>query len=221
MSAPLVPVSRAFRVQAAGVLASRSLIAATAVWLGVLAAVYAADAGPARQAMAFTAAVLFAGSAWATAAELSAGSVDLRAVLTAAAGRYRVLAVDLLLALAWIGAAALAGVLAPVLFDPHPVSAGDVVLGACLHLLCGLVGAALALLLNAGGTSRGVQAVVVLVAALVSGRLTVLPPIGPVLAAWGTGTDAPAVLAAWSLAGPVVLAGVLLACTVTVRRRRG
>jgi hypothetical protein len=204
-----------------GVLASRSLIAATAVWLGVLAAVYAADAGPPRQAMAFTAAVLFAASAWAGAAQLGAGSVDLRAVLTAATGRSRVLVVDLLLAGGWVVGATLAGVLAPVAFDPHPVSGGDMVVGAILHLECGMTGVALALLLRAAGTSRGVQAVVVLLAALASGRLEGLPPVGPVMAAWGTGRGVPTGLAVWSLVGPVVLAGLLLACTVAVRRRRG
>jgi len=220
MSAPLVPVGRALRLQAAGVLSSRSLLAASAVWLGVLAAVYAADAGPPRQAMAFTAAVLFAVAAWATAAQLAAGSADLRAVLTAADGRGRVLAADVLLSLVWVGVATLAGVLAALVFDPHPASASDIAVGAGLHLACGIAGMALALLLHAAGMARGMQAAVVVLFGLVSGQLAALPPIGPVLAAWSSDSDRGTAPAVWSFAGPVLLAGVFVAATVALRRRR-
>ena len=46
------------------------------------------------------------------------------------------------------------------------------------------------------------------------------PPIGPLLATWGSGGDAGTGEAVWSFAGPVVLAGVLLAATGALRRRR-
>lgn len=220
MSASLVPPARVLRLQAAGVLSSRSLLTATAVWLGALAAVYAADAGPPRQAMAFTAAVLFAAAAWASAAALAAGSADLRAVLTAADGRGRVLAVDLLLSGAWLAAATVAGVVAPLVFDPHPATAADVAVGTGLHLACGSAGVGLALLLHAAGTARGVQAAVVVLVGLVSGQLAALPPIGPVLAAWASDRDRGPTLAVWSLAGPVLLAAVLVGGTAAVRRRR-
>jgi hypothetical protein len=220
VSAVLVPAGRVLRLQAAGVLSSRSLLTATAVWIGVLGAVYAADAGPPRQAMAFTAAVLFAAAAWASAAALAAGSADLRAVLTAADGRSRVLAVDLLLCGAWVGGATIAGVLAPLLFDPRPATAADVAVGAGLHLACGSAGVGLALLLHATGTARGVQAAVVALVGLLSGRLAVLPPVGPVLAAWASDRDGGPALAAWSFAGPLLLAAVLVAGTAAVRRRR-
>ena len=220
MSGPLIAPVRALRLQAAGVLSSRSLLAATAVWLGALAAVYAADAGPPRQAMAFTAAVLFPAGAWAAAAALAAGSADLRAVLAAADGRGRMLAVDLLLTLGWVVAATVAGVLAPVLFDPHPANAADMAVGAGLHLACGSAGVALALLLHAGGLARGVQAAVVVLVGLLSGQLAALPPIGPVLAAWGSDRDRGTASAVWSFAGPVLLAAVLVAVTAVVRRRR-
>lgn len=217
---PLVPPARALRLQAAGVLSSRSLLTATAIWLGVLAAVYATDAGPPRQAMAFTAAVLFAASAWASAAALAAGSADLRAVLTAADGRGRVLAVDLLLSGAWVVAATVAGVVAPLVFDPHPATVADVSAGAGLHLACGSAGVGLALLLHAAGTARGVQAAVVVLGGAVSGRIATLPPIGPVLAAWASDRDRGPALEVWSFAGPVLLGAILVAGTVAVRRRR-
>lgn len=220
MSAPLVPVAQALRLQAAGVLSSRSLLAATALWVGVLAAVYAADAGPPRPAMAFTAAVLFPAAAWAVAAQLAAGSADLRAVLTAADGRSRVLAVDLLLSLAWIGAATLLGVLAPLVFDPHPATAADVALGAGLHLACGISGVGLALLLYTAGAARGMQAAVVVLVGLLSGQASWLPPIGPVLAAWASGGNAGTAAAVWSLVGPVLFGVLLVACTAALRRRR-
>jgi hypothetical protein len=213
-----VPPSRVLRLQAAGVLSSRSLLSATAVWLGVLAAVHTADAGPPRQAMAFTAAALFPAAAWAAAAALAAGSTDLRAVLTAADGRGRVLAVDLLLTSAWVGGATVVGVLAPVVFDPHPASAADVAVGVGLHVACGSAGVGLALLLHAG-TGRGVPAAVV-VLALLSGQLAALPPIGPVLAAWGSDRDRGTAAEVWSFVGPALLAAVLVGCTAAVRRRR-
>src|SRR5206468_1837575 len=74
VSPPLVPVGRVLRLGATAAVASRSLLAATFAWLAVLAAVYAADAGPPRQAMAFTAALLFPVAAGAAAAQLAAGS---------------------------------------------------------------------------------------------------------------------------------------------------
>jgi hypothetical protein len=220
VSTPLVPPARVLRLQAAGVLSSRSLLSATAVWLGVLAAVYAADAGPPRQAMAFTAAALFPAAAWAAAAALAAGSADLRAVLTAADGRGRVLAVDLLLTSAWVGGATVAGVLAPVVFDPHPASAADIAVGVGLHLACGSAGVGLALLLHAAGTGRGVQAAVVVLVGLLSGQVATLPPIGPVLAAWGSDRDPGTAAEVWSFVGPALLAAVLVGCTAAVRRRR-
>ena len=220
MTAPLVPVGRVLRLHAAGVLSSRSLLAATAVWFGVLAAVYAADAGPPRQAMAFTAAMLFAAAAWATAAQLAAGSADLRAVLTAADGRGRVLATDVLLSSVWLAGATFVGVLAPLVFDPHPATSSDIAVGTGLHLACGMAGMALALLLHAAGTARGTQAAVVVLFGLVSGQLAVLPPIGAVLAAWAGDRDRGTASAVWSFVGPVVLAVVFVAATVALRRRR-
>jgi hypothetical protein len=221
MSAPLVPVGRAVRLGAAAAVASRSLLGATFVWLGTLAGVYASDAGPPRQAMAFTAALLFPAAAWAAAAMLAAGSDDLRAVLTAADGRGRVLAADTALPLAWVLGAAGTGVLASLLFDPHAAPATSFLLGAVLHLLTGAGGAALALLLDALRLPRGVQLVVVVLAGLASGRLAALPPIGPVLAAWSGDADPGTTAAAWSFAGPLLLVAALLSCTAAVRRRRG
>jgi hypothetical protein len=110
--------------------------------------------------------------------------------------------------------------LAPVLADPHRAGAGAYLLGALLHLLCGAVGGALALALHAAGLSRGVQALVVAAATLASARLPVLPPAGPVLRVWGTDRPAGPGLLGWALAGPVVLAVVLLLVTARVRRRR-
>jgi len=221
VSAPLVPVGRAVRLGATAAVASRSLLGATFAWLAALAAVYASDAGPPRQPMAFTAALLFPIAAWATAAMLSAGSDDLRAVLTAADGRGRVLAADSALPLGWIAGAALTGVLAPLLFDPHPAPATSFVLGAVLHVLTGVAGAALALLLHALRGSPGVQLLVVVLAGLVSGRLAVLPPIGPVLAAWSGDANPGAAPAVWSFAGPAVVVAVLGTGAAAVRRRRG
>jgi hypothetical protein len=219
VSPPLVPVGRAVRLSATAAVASRSLLGATFAWLAGLAAVYASGAGPPRQPMAFTAALLFAVAAWAAAAMLAAGSEDLRAVLTAADGRGRVLTADAALPLTWVAGAALTGVLAPLLFDPRPAPATTFLLGAVLHLLCGAAGAALALLLHALRISRGVQLVVVVLAALASGRLAALPPIGPVLAAW-SGDGSPGTTGAvWSFAGPVLLVAALGAATARVRRR--
>jgi hypothetical protein len=221
VSAPLVPVGRAVRLGATAAVASRSLLGATFAWLAALAGVYASDAGPPRQPMAFTAALLFPVAAWATAAMLAAGSDDLRAVLTAADGRGRVLLADTALPLAWLLGAAVTGVLAPLLFDPRPAPATTFLLGALLHVLTGAAGAALALLLHALRVSPGVQLLVVVLAGLASGRLALLPPIGPVLAAWSGDADPGTAAAVWSFAGPLVVVVALATGAAAVRRRRG
>jgi hypothetical protein len=219
-SAALVPLSRTLRLGLAGAVASRSLLAATFAWVLVLAAVYASDAGPPLTAAAFTAAVLLPVGAWATAAFLGSLSDDLRALLTAANGRRRVFLADGLLPALWVAGAGVVGVLAGLVFDPRPDSLVHRGLALLLHLLCGAVGVALGLALHAAGLSRGTQLVVVVVATVVSGRLRWLPPGGPVLAAWGADRSPAAGLAAWSLLGPVVVAGLLLAFAARLRRRR-
>ena len=219
-SAPLVPLSRALRLGLAGALASRSLLAATFAWLLVLAAVYASDAGPPLTAAAFTSVVLLPVGAWATAALLGSLSEDLRALLTAANGRSRVLLADGLLPALWVVGAGIVGVLAGMVFDPHPDSLLHRALALVLHLLCGAVGVALGLVLHAAGLSRGTQLVVVVAAAVVSGRLSWMPPAGPVLVAWGADRPAAPGLVTWALVGPVLVAGLLVAMAVRLRRRR-
>ena len=217
--APPVPVSRVVRLGLAGAVASRSVLAATFAWLLVLAAVYATDAGPPLAAGAFTAAVLLPVAAWATAAFLAVSSADLRALLAAADGRGRVLLGDALPPVLWVAAAALLGVLAGMVFDGHPATAGERLLVLAAHLDCGAVGVALGLLLHAARLSRGTQFGIVVVAALASGRLAWLPPAGPVLAAWSTGRATGGAAAAWALLGPLLLAAALVVGTAVVRRR--
>lgn len=218
---PLVPVPRALRLTLTAATASRSLLAAAFAWLLVLAAVYASDAGPPLPAMALTAAVLLPVAAWAGAASLAATSEDLRAVLTAADGRPRVLLVDALGPLLFVVAAGVLGVLAALVFDPHPAPVGSWLLGGVLHLLCGVVGVALALLLQALRLARGTQAVVVIAASVANGRLRWLPPDGPVLSGWGAGSDPSTGFAAWAMGGPLLVAALLVAATAVLRRRRG
>lgn len=222
MSAPpLVPVPRALRLTLTAATASRSLLAAAFAWLLVLAAVYAADAGPPLPAMAVTAAALLPIGAWAAASSLAATGDDLRAFLTAADGRPRVLLVDALApGLAVVGAGVL-GVAAALVFDPHPAAVGQWFLGGALHVLCGAVGVGLAVLLHALRLSRGAQVVVVFLATAASGRIRWLPPDGPVLSSWGAGHDPSMSFAVWALAGPVVVAAVLVGAAGWVRRRRG
>lgn len=215
-----IPLGRAVRLGLAGATASRSLLAATFAWLVVLGATYAADAGPPLTAAAFTSAVLLPVAAWATAAVLAASSDDLRALLTAADGRGRVLVVDAVVPLLWVLGAAVVGVVAGLLFDPHPAPAGERWIALAVHLLCGAVGVGLALLLHAANLSRGAQVLIVVAASLASGRLGWLPPAGPVLLAWGSGRPPGTGIAAWSFAGPAVVAALLVAGTARLRRRR-
>ena len=217
---PLVPVSRGLLLALTAATASRSLLAAGFAWFLTLAAVYAADAGPPLSAMAVTAALLLPISAWASAAALAATGEDLRAVLTAAGGRLRALLVDALPPLLAVVVAAVLGVVAPLVFDPHPAPAGDWLLGFLLHLLCGVVGVGLALLFSALRLSRGVQTLLVVAAGLLSARLRWLPPDGPVLSIWGAGKRAGPSATAWALAGPVLIALLLVVAAVVVRRRR-
>jgi hypothetical protein len=217
---PPVPLARATRLGLATAASSRSVLAASMVWVVVLAAVYAADAGPPLSALAFTAAVLLPVAAWATAAQLAATSADLRQVLTAADGRGRVLVADAVPPLLWVLVATGAGVLANAVLDPHPAPLTDRLLGVLLHLACGAVGAALAFALHAGHVTRGVQALVVVAASLASARLAWLPPAGPVLSTWGAGADPGPLVAVGALVGPVLMTAGLLVVTLWLRRRR-
>jgi len=215
----VVPLTRAARLGLVTAAASRSVLAASFGWLVVLAAVYAADAGPPLSALAFTAAALLPMAAWATAAQLAATSADLRQVLTAADGQARTLLADAVPPGLWVLAATVAAVTANWLADPHPAPLRDRLLGAVLHLLCGCVGAALALVLHAAHVARGVQALVVVAATLASARLAWLPPAGPVLSSWGAGEDPGALVATWALVGPVAVGAALLVGTLALRRR--
>jgi hypothetical protein len=217
---PAVPLGRAARLGLVTAAASRSVLAASFSWIVVLAAVYAADAGPPLSALAFTAAALLPVSAWATAAHLAATSADLRQVLIAANGRVRVLVADALPPVLWVLTATAAGVGANWLLDPNPAPVGHRALGALLHLVCGCTGAALALLLHAGRMTRGVQALVVVAATLASARLAWLPPAGPVLSSWGAGVRPGPLAASWALLGPLFVTAGLLAVTLRLRRRR-
>jgi hypothetical protein len=220
VSRPVVPLTRAASLGLRTAVASRSVLAASFGWLVVLAAVYAADAGPPLSALAFTAATLLPLAAWATAGHLAATSADLRQVLTAADGWARVLVADALPPLAWVLAATGAGVLANVVGDPHPAPLSARLIGALLHLVCATVGLAVGLVLHAGHVSRGVQALVVLAVTLASARLSWLPPPdGPVLSTWGAGESPGALTACWALVGPVVVTAGLLTFTLRLRRR--
>ena len=214
-----VPLRRAARLGLVTAAASRSVLAATFAWIVVLAALYAADAGPALPALASTAAALLPIAAWATAAHLAATSADLRQLLTAANGQVRVLLTDAVPPLAWLAAATASGVLANAVLDPHPASLGTRLLGALLHLLCGAVGVGAGLALHAARVSRGVQVLLVVAGTLASARLAWLPPAGPVLSTWGAG-EAPSVAAAsWALLGPGAVTAVLVVLTLGIRRR--
>ena len=216
---PPVPLTRAARLGLVTAAASRSVLAASFGWIVLLAAVYAADAGPPLPALAVTASVLLPIAAWATAAQLAATSADLRQVLIAADGRARVLVADALPPLLWVLAATAVGVLANAVLDGHPAPLTDRLLGGLLHVLCGAVGAALALALHAGHVTRGAQALVVVGASLASGRLGWLPPAGPVLSTWGAGEAPGPLVAGWALLGPVLVTAGLLTVTLRLRRR--
>jgi hypothetical protein len=218
---PLVPVRRAVAVGLAAGLASRAVLAASIGWLVVLGAVYASDAGPALPAMAVTAAALYPIAAWAGAAQLAGTSRELRAVLTAACGWPRTLLADAVPPLLWLAGASLFGVLANVVFDPHPASLPQVLLGAALHLLCGAAGVALALAAHARNLSRGATPVVILAATLASLLVDRVPPAGPILRAWADPGRPPSVLAGtWAILGPLALTAALALATGTARRHR-
>ena len=220
MSRPAVPLARTVRLGLAVAGSSRSVLAASLAWFALLAAVYAADAGPPLAALAFTAAALTPIAAWAAAASLAATSPDLRQLLTAANGHPRVLLADAVPSVLWVLGATVAGSAAPWLLDPHPAPWTDRLLGAVFHLLCGCVGIAIALALHAAGVTRGVQTLVVAAGSLASARVAWLPPAGPVLSLWGAGERPGWGAGGWALLGPFVVASGLLVVTLRFRRRR-
>ena len=149
---PLIPLRTAVCLGVVAAVASRSALAAGVAWSVVLAAVYAADPGPALTAMSVTAVALFPLAAWLGASLLHALDRGLRSVLVAALGRVRALLADVLTVLLAVVVAGAFGVLAPVLFDPVRPTARDVLVGAALHLGCGGAGVALA---GGGGAASG------------------------------------------------------------------
>lgn len=217
---PLIPLNRAVRLGLATAGASRAVLGAFFVWLLTLAAVYGADAGAPLPAMAATAAVLYPVTAWATAAHLASTSPDLRAMLTAASGRSRTLVAETVPGLSWVVVTGLLGTAANLVFDPHPAPVHQRLIGLGLHLVCGLVGVALAFTTHALGLTRGAQTLAIIATALASALIPMLPPIRPVLQAW-SGSQLPASVweGAWSLLGPLALTAVLTAATLILRRR--
>ena len=180
----------------------------------VLAAVYAADAGPPRQAMAFTAAALLADRA--PGRPRRAGRGQRRP----ARGPHRrrrprggcCSSTRCSRRSPWSARRARSASSAPLFFDPHPRRSGrDLARAPALHLLAARSGAALALLLHALRLARGVQAVVVVLAVALSGRLPLAAADGPLLAAWG---DRPGPVARrCGRPRPALLAGVLVVVT--------
>ena len=218
---PLIPLIRAARLGLATAGASRAVLGAFFVWLLTLAAVYAADAGPPLPVMAATAAVLYPVTAWATAAHLAVTSPDLRAMLTAANGRSRTLVAETLSGLSWVAVTGLLGTAANLVFDPHPAPVHQRLIGLLLHLVCGLVGVALAFTTHALGLTRGAQTLTIIATALASALIPMLPPIRPVLQAWsGSRLPPSAWEGAWSLLGPLALTAALTTATLMLRRRR-
>jgi hypothetical protein len=221
VTSPLVPVRRAVALGLACGLASRAVLAATIGWLVVLGAVYASDAGPVLPALVVTAAALFPLAAWAGAAHLTSTSEDLRALLTAASGRHRALLADAVPPLLWTAAAAATGTLAAVVFDPHPAPPRDYLLGAALHLLAGVTGAALALTAHALRLTRGGTALLILTATVATLLLPGFPPAGPALHAWADPAHQPGAAAAlWATFSPLAATAALAIATAAARARR-
>lgn len=221
MTGPLVPLRRAVLVGLATGAASRAVLAASIGWLVLLGAVYASDAGPALPALAVTAAALYPLSAWAAAAQLAGTSQNLRAVLTAACGRPRTLLADAVPPLLWVAAATVFGVLANLVFDPHPATLSQLLLGTALHLLCGVTGVGLALAAHARDLSRGATPVLIIAATLATLLVVRVPPAGPMLRAWTNPGRPPSTAAGtWALLGPLALAAAFVLTAATTRRHR-
>jgi hypothetical protein len=217
----VIPLRRAVALGVACGLASRAVLAATVAWFVLLGTVYASDAGPVLPALAVTGAALFPISAWATSAQLAATSDDLRALLTAANGRRHTLLADALPPLLWVGGAAVAGVLAAAVFDPHPAPLRHFLLGAAVHLLAGACGTALALATHAYRLTRGTTAGTIVAATVATLLVRQLPPAGTALYAWSDpGHPRGTATAVWALLGPALLAAALLAGAAAARNRR-
>lgn len=190
--------------------------------LALLGVLYAADAGPPREAFAPTVVGLFAVATWCTAAELRAGSTDLGDVYAAAMGGHGPLhrARITITAVVQIPLAAVC-VAWPAAASARPLSAEILLEGAAAHLTALATGVALGVLLAppllprlAWAVSAGVAAVLL---AIVVPAAT---PIGWVVRALYRPPPPPATSAA--IAGVALLLAVAAGtgCAVLAGRRR-
>jgi hypothetical protein len=217
---PLVSLRRAVALGAAASATTRAPITASFWWFLVLGVWYAGDAGPAMPAMAFTAVVLFPTSTWVAHGHATALSDDLRAVLTAACGQRRALAVDGWPPALWAVAASALAVAANWAFDPHPVPLAHRGLGLALQLATATCGAALGLAAHAWRLTRAVTTLLACAATGLSLVVAAVPPVGPVQAAWGDSGTSSLAWQLWSILGPAVMVVALLSVTIRARRRR-
>jgi hypothetical protein len=200
----------------ADIVRSQRYLAALLAYCAVLAMLYTGDAGASLPAYAGSCALIFPVAAWFAVVFASAEDPVQRTVTVVAAGGWtRVLSAVAALTVVVVAALALLATLWPVLTNPHPYTVLDVVVGYAAHLVCGLNGAGLGLLLarpviaRSGYTFLWVTAVVV--ATFAVGRAT---PIGVVL---GFLADQRVSVPALAFSG--IFAVVLLVAAVALGRR--
>lgn len=200
----------------ADILRGQRYLAALLVYSAVLAMLYTGDAGASLPAYAGSCALIFPVAAWFAVVFASAEDPIQRSVTVVAAGGWgRVLSAVAALTVVVVAVLALLATWWPVLTNPHPYTVSDVVVGYAAHLVCGLNGAGVGLLLarpviaRSGHTFLWVTAVVVVTFAV--GRAT---PVGVVLEFLA---DQRVSVPALAFSG--VFALVLLAAAVVVGQR--
>lgn len=198
-------------------------MAPTLIWLVVLGALYATDAGPLNGSYAFTAAVLMPVSAWLTVAVLGCEDPNGRTVLWAAAGGPARAQAGLLAAsvVVCLPLAALAVAWPLVLDRHHGVAASSIVIGVVAHLVCLLVGVGLGGLVAPPVLYAPGVAALIIVGGSALTLLSPVPPMGPLLQLLSkTHPGALALHFTLITAESLALAVVLLTLALRLTRRR-
>lgn len=193
------------------------------IWLVVLGALYATDAGPLNGSYAFTAAVLMPVSAWLTVALLGCEDPNGRTVLWAAAGGPARAQAGLLAGAAIVCLPLAALALAwPLILDRHAgVAASSIAIGVVAHLVCLFVGVGLGGLVGPPVLyAPGVAALVIIGGSMVT-LLSPIPPMGPLLKLLSkTHPGALALHFSLIVAESLALGAVLLTLALRLTRRR-
>jgi hypothetical protein len=167
------------RYTAATLLHSQRYLAPVLLFVGAVGVLASNDAGPLPPVYSSCAAMLFVAATWFTVALVSVEDPTHRAItIVSAGGTRRVLAATVAVAVLGCVAMSVFGLVLPLVFGDHPLSAVDLVVGTEAQLTAAVVGIAIGLVSSRLVIRRQGYALVLALALVLPVLLT--PGLGPV-----------------------------------------